>query len=66
MKVLREVQIMEHLHNQSARTAAMKGLFAGLIDAFAPHDEIKSKQIENLFLVMPLGEMSMHRFLGEA
>ena len=66
VKIIREIKIMEDLFNPPARTANMRHCFAGLLDVFAPRQEMKSKQIRNVFLVMPHVQTNLSSLLKNA
>ena len=58
VKVLRELSIMQALANSK-----MHNYFSGLLDLFAPEDEMSNGDIQNLFMVMRLSEMDLAEFL---
>lgn len=51
VKVLREVQIMEFFQTMKDKYK-MPSFFTGLLDIFCPEDQLKSKQIDCVFMVM--------------
>ena len=59
VKVVRELQIMQYLHNAVPKNSGMRQYFASLLDLFCPPEELQRKTVKNLFLVMPLSEKNL-------
>lgn len=59
VKILRELSIMHNLAQSK-----MHNYFSGLLDLFAPQEEVNSGELQNLFLVMRLSEMDLSKFIA--
>ena len=55
VKAIREFQIMEQLSHPPDKNSNMVHYYTGLLDAFAPYTELRTKRVKNIFLVMPMG-----------
>ena len=65
VKLLRELQIMEHLGGSRVQKEGFDTYYTGLITAFCPSDEIEDKVVDHIFLVMPLGEHTLHQVMEQ-
>ena len=63
IKVLRELNILQYLNNSITKQDGMKNFYTGLLDVFCPEQELESKKVKNIFLVMRFSDYNLAQVL---
>lgn len=63
IKVLRELNILQHLNSSITKRDGMKNFYTGLLEAFCPDAEMERKRVKNIFLVMRFSDFNLAQVL---
>lgn len=63
IKVLRELNILEHLNNSYTKQDGMKNFYTGLLEAFCPDEELERQKVTNIFMVMRISDYNLSQVM---